>query len=606
MTTATSTFGEPPADGAKTRTLGRILGLVRPSLGLLTIGFLLLLVNAACRLTLPWLVAIAIDRHLLSNQMDGFVPLALAFLGVALLEMLSRRTQVLAVERAGQNSLYLLRVRVFAHLQRLPAAFFDRTPIGRLVGRVTTDVEALQEMFSSGLVTILGDLLFLLAALWILIALSPSLTLVTMLMVPFLVLVTMLVRTRVRRAYGRMRTRLSEMNGHLHEYVSGMPIVQLFGIEVATHDDFGAINDGVRDAQLRSVFWESILSASMEMLGSFTTALIVYYGGSLALGSTGGLTLGLLFAFVDYMRRFFAPLNDLTMKYTVLQNALVAGERVFRLLDVAAEPADAQGAQPASKTGSLAFRHVTFGYDPERPVLSDISFAVAPGECIAIVGATGAGKTTLLNLLTRLYDVNGGSIEVGGVDVRQLQRASLRRTIGVVRQDVFLFRGTILDNIRLAAPGIDEHTARQAADALGLGDVVDRFPAGYDAPVAERGKNLSAGEKQLIAFARMLVTSPPILALDEATSSVDTHTEELLQAAVRKVMAGRTSLVIAHRLSTIRDADRILLLDKGQLVEEGSHDELLAQDGAYARLYALQFEPASPPGAAKKRSATGP
>lgn len=570
------------------RNIRRLWEVIRPHQGHIWLGLLLLLVNAACRLTLPYIVLVAIDEHLVPNKLDGFWTLAGLYLLVAGVETLCRRWQLIALETAGQSSLFDLRLKLFRHLQQLPARFFDRTPLGRLVGRVTTDVEALQEVFSSGLVTILGDFVFLVAALVILFSLSAQLTFSTVLIIPVLVVTTLFVRQKVRQAYTAMRERLSRMNSFLHEHVSGMPIVQMFAQEENRVAAFAEINDGLRDSQLRSVWWESTLSAATEMLSAFTTALILYYGGILQMDDA--IKLGTLVAFVDYMGRFFIPLNDLSLKYTVMQNAMVASDRIFDLLDeTAEEPDPSSPAQPAGD-GHIEFRDVTFGYSDDLPVLSNLSFEARPGERIALVGATGAGKTTILNLLTRLYELQSGQILLDGVDIRQFARNDLRRRIGVVPQDVFMFQGTVLDNIRLGHPGIADADAIRAADELHLDDVVGRFPLGYHEPIAERGKNLSAGEKQLIAFARMLVVAPCVLALDEATSNVDSHTEHLLQGAVHRVMAGRTSLIIAHRLSTIHDVDRILVLHAGKLVEQGSHEELMKRRGVYWRLYQLQYQ----------------
>ncbi len=558
----------------------RLRGVMARQKGWIGLSFVLLLLASGCRLAQPWILMRAIDRHLIGAEAGGFGALMAAFAGVAVVEMGARWLQQLALETAGQRALLQLRRQVFAHLQRLPAAFFDRTPIGRLVGRVTTDVEALQEMFSSGVVTILGDVVFLIAAVCLMLSLSPPLTGATLLVVPVLVAATMFIRGRVRTAYTAMRGRLSELNGFLHEQVSGMPVVQMFGQEERRAGEFGVINDGVRAAQLRSVWWESLLSAVMEMLGSFTTALILWYGGGVVLGGlgadaaagwAGALTLGTLFAFVDTMQKFFGPVNDLSLKYTVMQNAFVASDRIFALLDEEPEPPEPAGMVApegdGGRRGALAFEGVTFSYGDAEPVLHDVSFAVEPGETVALVGVTGSGKSTILSLLTRLYELQEGRITLDGVDVRQLPRADLRRRIGVVPQDPFLFHGTILDNLLLGQEGVSEADAIAAASRLHLDEVVARFPAGYHEPIAERGKNLSAGEKQLVAFARMLVIAPEVLLLDEATASVDTHTEHLLQDAVRQLMAGRTSLIVAHRLSTVQDADRILVLHQGRLVE---------------------------------------
>lgn len=591
MTATTSTIdrGEKPERGALWRWF---LEIVRPQRTLLRWSLWWLIVNAGCRLAQPWLVMIAIDEHLTPGRLEGFWLLVAAFAGVAVLEMIARYLQQTSLERAGQGALLELRCSVFAHVQRLPVRFFDRTPTGKLVGRITTDIEALQEMFSSGVVTVLGDILFLFVAVWLMLSLDVPLTGAVMLMVPVLVFVTLFVRTRVRGAYSRMRSRLSQLNGFLHEQVSGMSIVQMFGQQDRRREEFGAINTGVRNAQLGTVRWESMLSAATEMLSSFTTALIVWVGGGIALGGPeAGLTFGVLFAFVDYMQRFFVPLNDLSLKYTVLQNGIVASERIVELLG---QPVETEMRLPATASvpmgrGELRFRGVSFAYDEGVDVLSDVSFDVNSGQTVAIVGATGSGKSTILNLLTRLYECDRGSIELDGISLAELPLEAVRRRIGLVAQDPFLFHGTVLENVLLGAPDTRRDAALAAAAEIGLDEVVARFPSGFDERIAERGKNLSAGERQLLVFARMLVVQPEVLLLDEATANVDSHTEELLQAAVQRVMADRTSIVVAHRLATVRNADRILVLHRGELVEQGTHDELVERRGVYWRLYRLQF-----------------
>lgn len=594
-----------------TRILRRLWRFVRPHRGLIALGLVLLLLASACRLVLPLFVMAAIDDHLSprggADSQSGLTALCAAFAAVALLEFFLRRWQLLTVERAGQNALRDLRVDLFDHLQRLSARFFDRTPIGRLVGRVTTDVEALQELFSSGVVTVLGDLVYLIAILGILLSLSVPLTLVSMLVVPVLLVVTLKVRNIVRDAYREMRWRVSELNRSLHEQVAGMAVVQMFAQEDRSRRDFANHNERTREAQLTSVRWESILSAATEMLGSFTVALILWYGGDLALrglgaapvagaGAAGALSLGTLFAFVDYMQKFFVPLNDLSLKYTVLQNAGVAAERIFALRDV--DDVTVEPEEPVrldAVRGRIEFEDVTFGYDPERPVLRGLDLRIEPGERVAIVGATGAGKTTILSLLSRLYDVQGGRILLDGVDIRELSTADLRTHVGMVPQDSFLFEGDILDNVRRGRLGATDAEARAVAGELHLDEVVARFPHGYHEPVRERGVNLSAGERQLVAFARVMLASPEVLVLDEATSSVDSHTEHLLQEATHRLTEGRTSLVIAHRLSTVREADRIVVLQRGEVIEQGSHDELMAAGGRYRQLYELQFDDVAPP-----------
>jgi ABC-type multidrug transport system fused ATPase/permease subunit len=484
-------------------------------------------------------------------------------------------------------------------MQRLSLRFYDRNRVGTLVGRVTTDVEALYELFSSGVVTILGDFVFLFATLAVLFAIDWRLALVSLAIVPVLLGVTAYVQKEVRAAYELLRQKLSQLNAFLHEHTNGMPLVQLFRREELARAEFAPIDAGVRDSQLETVFWESTLSAAVEMLSSFTTALILWYGGGIVAESIGGppgtgLTLGALYLFVDYMQKFFRPLSDLSQKYTVFQDAMTAARKVFGVMDqddVVPEPERAVPLPPVR--GEIEFRDVTFAYgrpgEENEPALRGVSFALRPGEKVAIVGDTGAGKTTILKLLTRLYHFEHGSILVDGLDIRDYPLAELRRRVGIVPQDVFLFEGTLLDNIVLGHPEVDHQRAARTADRLRLDEVVRRFPNGYAERVSERGKNLSAGEKQLVAFARVLATEPEILVLDEATSNVDTRTEQLLQAAVHEVMRGRTSLVIAHRLSTVRDVDRILVLKKGRLVEQGTHEELVQERGVYWRLWRLQY-----------------
>jgi len=578
----------------------RLWQYVAPHQRWLWISLALLLFGAAVGLLQPWLLKLAIDRFIAPGNMDGYGWILCGVAGAALFELSARAVQSITLEIAGQNALLDLRQAVFRHLQQLSARFYDKTPTGKLIGRVTTDIEALQEMFASGVVTILGDVINLLAILTLLFWMNWQLTLVSLCVAPVLIALTLWIRFRVRGAYSVMISKRSHLNAFLHEQAAGMSLVQAFRHERRTRGDFDAINEDLCQAQLLTVRWESVLSAATDMLGSVTMALILWYGGGLALQSLGienaadrfgdGVTLGTLVAFLQYMDRFFGPLNDLSLKYTVMQSAMTASERIFSLLDTdEILPEIEAPLSPEPVRGTIRFEDVSFGYDPGQPVLENLTFEVAAGERVAFVGATGAGKTTILKLLTRLYDIQSGRILLDEVDIRDMSLSKLREFVGIVPQDVFLFAGDILGNIRLGHPEITDEEARAAADELHLGEVVSRLPGGYAEPVRERGSNLSSGERQLIAFARVLAVAPRVLALDEATSNVDTHMEHLLQEAVARVMRDRTSLIIAHRLSTIRDVDRILVLHKGRLVEQGSHDELLEQRGFYWRLHQLQF-----------------
>ncbi|NQU50373.1 MAG: ABC transporter ATP-binding protein [Planctomycetes bacterium] len=578
--------------------LKRLWVYLRPHQRWMWRGFIYLLIGSALRLLGPYLIKTLIDQNLTPRTLDGFYPLLSVFMVVVVGEALLRRLQMVAVDTAGQNALLDLRLALFRKLQQLPVSYFDRTSTGRLIGRVTTDVEALNEMFATGVVTILGDFLFLSATLVILFNLDWRLTLVSLIVVPILLFVTTLIRLRVRKAYIAMRARLSQMNAYLHEQISGMSVVQQFNRQAKMVGGYQEINGGVRDAQLASVRWETGLSTAVELLSSFTVALILWYGGGLVVETQLGanatadsaLTLGVLFAFVDYMQKFFHPLNELSLKYTVLQNAMTASHRIFGLLDADDHlPVPEQPHRPRQVSGEITFENVSFGYDPKFPVLKNVSFDVKPGQKVALVGATGAGKSTVLKLLTRLYDVTGGRILLDGVDIRELDPTDLRRHVGLVPQDVFLFEGNILENIRLGKPEVSTADVQEAARRLHLDRMVERFASGWEEPVLERGRNLSAGEKQLLSFARVMVASPSVLVLDEATSNVDSNTEKVLQEAVHELMEGRTSIAIAHRLSTVRDVDSILVFHKGEIVEQGSHEELLQADGVYARLVRLQY-----------------
>ena len=581
----------------------RLLRYVKPHQRWIWISFGLLIASSVCGLALPYLQGLAIDQYVASGDAGGLVPLLVLFAGLAVFEFVTKGLQTYTLDRAGQDALVDLRLSIFAHLQRLSSRFYDKTPTGRLIGRVTTDVEALAELFSQGVVTILGDFVMLAGTVSILLWMNWQLALASFAVVPVLLYVTMKVRFRVRAAYTTMISRRSRLYAFLHEQVAGMPLVQLFAREDDSNEGFGKINGELRDAQVESVWWESCLSAATELIESLTKALLLWAGGVvIATAITddgtiaeGALTIGALFTFYGMLERFFRPLVDLSQKYTVMQNAMTAADRIFELLDTDDSVPDPEDpVAPEVCEGAIAFEDVTFGYDAANPVLKGLSFRIEPGERVAVVGATGSGKSTLLRLLSRLYDVQEGRITVDGIDVRRYAQRDLRSRIGVVTQDVFLFEGDVLENLMLGGV-IEQSKALEAARALGLDRIVERFPGGYRELVRERGRNLSAGEAQLISFARVLARAPAVLALDEATSNVDTATEEILQEAVHTLMQGRTALIIAHRLSTVRDADRILVMHKGELVESGTHDELLAADGVYRRLHELQFDSGEDP-----------
>jgi ATP-binding cassette subfamily B protein len=567
----------------------RLYEYVAPQAPLIALSLLLMFVVMAAQLAQPYLIKLLIDEHILKAQPRGLGRLAAAYLLVFLIEMAARYGQLYSMERTGQNVILALRGRLFAHLQALDSAFFDRYPVGRLMTRVTTDVEALADLFSSGVVSLLGDSLKAVAIVAILWWLDWRLALATFAIVPVLFALSVAFRGRIRQAYRDVRRRIARINAYLQEAISGMFLVQLFRRETEGLREFEAINRDHRDAELRSVVYESAFSAVIELVGTLATALIIWYGGGQIL--RGALTFGTLVAFLEYTARFFGPIRDLSSFYAVMQSAMASLERIFSLLDTRPAIADPAGApaSPPPARGLVEFDAVRFAYRPGEEVLHGVSLRVEPGERVAVVGATGAGKTSLIKLLIRLYDPTGGAIRLDGLDLRSLPLRSLRSRVGVVLQDHFLISGTIAGNIAFGDRSLSDERIRDAARLVRADDFIRRLPAGYDEVVRERGSNLSVGQKQLVSFARALAYDPRILVLDEATSSVDSETEGLIQEALRTLLEGRSSLIIAHRLSTVVGADRILVLHHGRLVEEGTHRELLARDGIYSRLYRIQF-----------------
>jgi ATP-binding cassette subfamily B multidrug efflux pump len=568
----------------------RLLAFVRPEAGLIALSAAFMFAVMGASLVQPWLLKRLIDDHIVPRRPEGVTALALLYLASFTIELLCRFGQIYTMERTGQNVIQALRVRVFARMQHLDMAFFDRNPVGRLMTRVTTDVESLADLFASGTVTLLGDAVRVVAIVGILFWLDARLALVTCTIVPVLFTLSFLFRGRIRQAYRDVRRRIARINAFLQEAVSGMMLTQLFRREEQDGREFKAINDDHRDAELRSVIYESSFSAIVELVGTLATAAILWYGGGRVLSSV--LTFGTLVAFLEYTTRFFQPIRDLSGFYAVLQAAMASLERLFDLLDTEPSIVDgprAAAAAVAPPAGRLEFYHVGFSYRPEEPVLSDVSFTVEPGQTVAIVGATGAGKTTVVKLLIRLYDPTDGAIRLDDVDLRDRPVHEVRRRVGLVMQDHFLIAASVAENIAFGDRALSRDRIEAAARLVHADRFVRALPHGYDEPLRERGGNLSVGQKQLLSLARAVAADPPILVLDEATSSIDSETESLIQDALAQVMSGRTSLVIAHRLSTILAADRILVFHHGRIVEEGRHRELLARRGVYARLYELQF-----------------
>lgn len=556
----------------------------------------LLLLLAAIEAAQPWLVKRAIDRHIATGDMAGLAALAAVYLALLVAEAAAGAARSYWTSWVGQRAMHDLRERLFAKLQRLPVKWFDRMPVGRLVTRTTTDVEVLNELFSSGAVAVIGDLLMLVTIATVMFVIDPGLALAALSVVPVVVFVSLKFRVRMRDAYRETRRRVAEMNAYLQERVTGLPVVQLFRREDDSAAEFGRINRLHRDAQLRAVHDYALFYPLVELLGAVAMAAVVWYGGGGILRGT--LTFGALVAFLQYAQKLFRPIRDMAEKYSLLQAAMASGERLIALLDEPEPAADPVRTDLPEPRGEVEFRDVWFRYAPGEWVLQGVSFHVEGGRRLALVGATGAGKTTIASLLGRFYEPDRGTILLDGLDVREYPPSELRRRVAPVLQDVFLFSGSVRDNVRLGDPRIDDARVDAALAAVGAGALVASLPDGADTRVGERGRALSTGQKQLVAFARALAHDPPVLVLDEATSSVDSATEALLEDAVARLTEGRTSLVIAHRLATVRRADRILVLHHGRVRESGTHPELLAAGGLYARLCELQYSASAERGAA--------
>jgi len=591
------------------RLMRRLLRYLRPYRGAVALAVALLLASAALQLLGPWITALVLDRAIPAGDVRLLALLTTAFLASLLLAFALEYAQTVLTTWIGQRVMYDLRREIFGHLQRLDLPFFDRNPVGRLMTRVTNDVEALNELFSAGVVTVFGDVFTLFFIAGAMLLMDWRLTLVTLSVMPAVFAAAFLFRARIRDAYREIRIRLARINAYLQERITGMAVLRLFGREADAADRFRRIDRDYLDAHLRSIRYYALFFPVMEVLGAVALALIIVYGGSRVLA--GALSVGVVAAFLQYVRRFFQPIQDLSEKYNMLQGAMASSERIFKILDTRPsirEPA-APLHLPNPGRGEIEFRDVWFSYSPlpspsPRPgagagggdwVLRGISFRVRPGERVAIVGHTGAGKSTLINLLMRFYEPQRGEILFDGVPIHRVPIEELRSRIGLVLQDVFLFSRDVAYNIRVGDDRIDDERIRVAAERVGADRFIARLPLGYDQPLGERGASLSVGERQLLSFARALAVDPLVLILDEATSSVDSELEQQIEQAVQTLMQGRTSLVIAHRLSTIQNADRILVLHHGELREEGTHQELLARRGLYARLYELQFARAEGP-----------
>ncbi len=620
------------------RLMKRLLGYLRPYRWQVAVALIAIVLKAGADVIGPYLTKVAIDKYLAqrteshslldrflsSNPMRGIGQIAAMYVGILLFSFVLEFVQTYVMQWAGQKVMFDLRSQIFRHLQRLHIAFYDRNPVGRLVTRVTTDVDALNEMFTAGVVSIFEDIFVLIGIVVIMLNMSWRLALITFAVLPVIFFATSLFRKAVRESYRRIRVAIARINAYLQEHITGIVVLQLFNREKKSYDRFKDINRVHMDAYKDAIMAHAIYYPVVEVLSAIAIASVIWFGGGQVVRQT--VTLGVLVAFIQYAQRFFRPIQDLSEKYNILQSAMASSERIFKLLDTQAEIVTPIHPKSPEGAGRIEFDHVWFAYrtmaqaaeeaaakgeklklppgaegaeqDEFDWVLRDVSFSIDPGQTVAFVGHTGAGKTTIISLLLRFYDVQRGAIRMDGVDIRDMDLADLRRRFGVVLQDPFLFSGTLADNIRLGSRWIEDEAIQEAAEQVNVADFIRSLPAGFAEEVRERGSTLSTGQKQLISFARALAHDPKILILDEATSSVDTETEFRVREALTNMVEGRTSIVIAHRLSTIQRADKIVVMHKGRVREIGSHQELLAQRGIYWKLYQLQYKDQEIPAAA--------
>ncbi len=578
----------------------RLMAYLRPYTPQVLVALAAIVSASLLQLAQPYLMKVAIDEHIARGSMSGLEGLALAFLAVLVGSFALEFLQTWVLQNTGQRIMFDMRMQIYGHLQRIDVQYYDRNPVGRLMTRVTTDVDVLNELFTAGVVSVFGDIFLLIGIMGALAWMDWRLAAIAFAVLPLIAFVTQWFRRNVRESYRRVRTWIARINAFLQEHITGMATVQLFRREARSFAAFDTVNRGHRDANIESIYYYAVFYPAIEVIGALSTAMIIWFGGNWVMGGT--LSVGSFVAFVLYSQRFYRPISDLSEKFNILQSAMASSERIFKLLDTPPRIVSGALAHRSLGEGGLAHRslgeggghivfdHVSFAYNGTDLVLQDVSFEVRPGERVGIVGATGAGKSTIINLLLRFYDVSGGRILVDGVDIREMDLQRLRRLFSLVLQDVHLFSGTVASNIRLGQSAIDDDALRVAATAVHADGFITALPNGYASPVAERGATFSVGQKQLLSFARALAFDPRILVLDEATSSVDTETELLIRDALHTLMAGRTTIAIAHRLSTIQDMDKILVLHRGQLREAGTHQELLAKRGIYYKLYQLQYQ----------------
>jgi ABC-type multidrug transport system fused ATPase/permease subunit len=570
------------------RIMWRLLAFVKPHWRTMVVAFVLMVANSLLSLAVPYLIKVAIDQHISQGNLAGLNRVAVMTAGAFLGLYLASSSQRYLLSRVGQRVLATMRNRLFRHLQRLHLGYHDTHIIGVTISRIFSDVGVINELLSQGLITLAGDIIMLVGIVTVMVSMSPRLALLSFSVMPLMVVATMVFTKHAKAAFRETRMTVADVVGDLAEDLAGMRVIQAFAQEDTTQERFEAVNLANRDAHVRAMSLSFIFMPTVQFLGILSTAVVLWFGGRSV--AQGDLTLGVVVAFLSYVTRFFQPIRELSQLYTTMQSATAGGERVLALLDTAPkvdDPPDAE--EMPSIAGHVELRDVTFAYRDDEPVLCDIDLDIAPGETVALVGPTGAGKTSIANLIARFYDVDDGAVLIDGHDVREVNQRSLRRQMGIVPQDPFLFSGTIAENIRFGKPDAPDEAVEQAARLSNAHEFITQLPDGYETEIQEGGVNISLGQRQLLCIARAVLADPKILILDEATSSVDTMTEALIQDALDRLLAGRTAIVIAHRLSTIRNADVICVIDDGEIVEQDTHEALLRQGGLYRELYERQF-----------------